>query len=345
MATLGFEVDWFDNIANTNQKLYLKYFLNDNTIELLHYHKNSAFLKRIHYPSVTKSDLYIGNSITVYNRLLTITAYANSATEDYMVNSEVHVACTVNRDDSHLLGEILKCGRSNGLKIGRTCSTSAPIPMAGLNIIPNDFVIEFVCFSSKHAENFIAGLEGMPGVSAVTMEANMIGQIMSAAAPMDVPQNCSLCLVKPHVLTSNRAEEVVNAIINNGSLVISGIMVTHLHFDMANELFRVYRNMISNYAALLEQVCSGPSMALMVTPANNLDPDEPVVPVLRELCGPNNCELAAILRPNSIRAKLGNPGLKSNVVENGVHCTDLDDDGFMECSYFFKTMSSIRQME
>ena len=65
MSTLGFEVEWFDNSSNSCQYLYLKYFLTDNTIELLHKNKNATFLKRIYYPSVTLSDLFIGNSVTV----------------------------------------------------------------------------------------------------------------------------------------------------------------------------------------------------------------------------------------------------------------------------------------
>lgn len=65
MSTLGFEVEWFDTVAASVQVLYLKYFLDDNTIELIHSKKNTTFLKRIYYPSVTLNDLFIGNSVTV----------------------------------------------------------------------------------------------------------------------------------------------------------------------------------------------------------------------------------------------------------------------------------------
>ena len=47
MATLGFEVEWFDTLANCTQLLYLKFYLNDGTLELIHHNKNSHFLKRI----------------------------------------------------------------------------------------------------------------------------------------------------------------------------------------------------------------------------------------------------------------------------------------------------------
>ncbi len=63
MSVLGFEVEWFDQVSGILQTLYLKFFLDNNTIELLH--NNTIFLKRIFYPEVRLEDLYIGSSVTV----------------------------------------------------------------------------------------------------------------------------------------------------------------------------------------------------------------------------------------------------------------------------------------
>jgi len=63
MSVLGFEAEWFDQVSGILQTLYLKFFLDNNTIELLH--NNSIFLKQIYYPDVTLQDLYIGNSVTM----------------------------------------------------------------------------------------------------------------------------------------------------------------------------------------------------------------------------------------------------------------------------------------
>ena len=86
-------------------------------------------------------------------------------------------------------------------------------------------------------------------------------------------------------------------------------------------------------------------MALIISGANGASdsPDAPsIVPAFRELCGPNNCELAALLNAKSLRALVGVPGMKTNIVQNGIHCTDLPDDGFMECSYFFETIAKLK---
>ena len=63
MSVLGFELEWFDQVSGILQTLYLKFFLDDNTIELLK--DTSTFLKRIYYPDVKLSDLFVGNSIAM----------------------------------------------------------------------------------------------------------------------------------------------------------------------------------------------------------------------------------------------------------------------------------------
>lgn len=60
---LGFNIEWYDNISNMIQNLFLKFFVADNTIEILK--EKSAFLKRIYYPDVKFSDLYLGNTLTM----------------------------------------------------------------------------------------------------------------------------------------------------------------------------------------------------------------------------------------------------------------------------------------
>lgn len=61
--TLGFELEWFDTVARTLKTLFLKYFLDDSTIEILVDKK--AFLKRIYCAEVQITDLFVGNSISM----------------------------------------------------------------------------------------------------------------------------------------------------------------------------------------------------------------------------------------------------------------------------------------
>ena len=61
-----------------------------------------------------------------------------------------------------------------------------------------------------------------------------------------------------------------------------------------------------------------------------------VVAQFRELTGPLSPELARVLRPKSLRALFGR-----DIALNGIHCTDLLDDGEMECAYVFHTLASL----
>jgi nucleoside-diphosphate kinase len=44
-------------------------------------------------------------------------------------------------------------------------------------------------------------------------------------------------------------------------------------------------------------------------------------------------EIARALRPKSLRALFG-----SDKIKNAVHCTDLPEDGTLECEYFFSIL-------
>lgn len=63
MSVLGFELDWLNEVSGIIQIIYMKYFLDDQTVELLT--EKTCFLKRIYYPQVNLSDMFIGNTVTM----------------------------------------------------------------------------------------------------------------------------------------------------------------------------------------------------------------------------------------------------------------------------------------
>ena len=74
---------------------------------------------------------------------------------------------------------------------------------------------------------------------------------------------------------------------------------------------------------MVEHLSCGPCIALEIRQEN-------AVKSFRQLCGPMDPEIAKNLRPNTIRAKYG-----KDRVMNGIHCTDLEEDGVLEVEYFF----------
>jgi nucleoside-diphosphate kinase len=73
-------------------------------------------------------------------------------------------------------------------------------------------------------------------------------------------------------------------------------------------------------------LASGPAVVLEVRQEN-------AVEKFRELCGPFDPEIARKLQPKTLRAKYG-----VDRVQNGIHCTDLAEDGVLETHFVFSTL-------
>lgn len=92
----------------------------------------------------------------------------------------------------------------------------------------------------------------------------------------------------------------------------------------ACEFLEIYRGVLPEFIPYTEQMTSGPCIVMEVRQENAVDS-------FRTLCGPMDPEIAKNLRPNTLRARFG-----CDRVMNGIHCTDLPEDGVLESSYFFE---------
>merc|ERR1719263_1639291 len=86
------------------------------------------------------------------------------------------------------------------------------------------------------------------------------------------------------------------------------------------------RGVLPEYHDTVQQCCAGPCLVMEVR-------QEDAVNALRKLGGPHDPEVAKHLRPNTLRAQFG-----LDRVRNGVHCTDLPEDGLLEVEYFFNIL-------
>lgn len=143
----------------------------------------------------------------------------------------------------------------------------------------------------------------------------------------NIPQlsNCSCLIIKPHVIKEGSLGKVIDLIISSG-FEISSMEMFYLDKVTAEEFFEVYKGVLAEYSSIIDEVSSGPIIAMEVRQEN-------VVERLRSLVGPHDPEIAKILRPNTIRSIYG-----KDRVKNAVHCTDLVDDGVLEVQYFFELL-------
>jgi nucleoside-diphosphate kinase len=120
---------------------------------------------------------------------------------------------------------------------------------------------------------------------------------------------------------------VIDMILNEG-FEISAMEMFYLSKATIEEFYDVYKSVLPEYIPQIDHFISGPSIVLEVRQQN-------VVRTFREMVGPTDPEIAKYLRPHTIRAKFG-----QDRVRNAVHCTDLPEDGTIECEYFFNILQA-----
>ncbi len=157
-----------------------------------------------------------------------------------------------------------------------------------------------------------------------TIENVLYSPSMKTTATFD---NCTCCIVKPHVIKSKESGLVLNAILTEG-YEVSALQIFNLNRASAAEFLEVYSGVVTEFNAMVDELISGPALVLEIRA-------EKAVASFRETAGPWDISFARELFPSTLRARFG----RSNV-QNAVHCTDLEGDGVSEVGYFFDLMSS-----
>jgi nucleoside-diphosphate kinase len=65
-----------------------------------------------------------------------------------------------------------------------------------------------------------------------------------------IMNNCSLCLIKPHMLTSGLAGQLIDIIIQEG-FEISAMEMFYLNTGTAEEFYDVYKGVLPEYLPLI----------------------------------------------------------------------------------------------
>ena len=140
-----------------------------------------------------------------------------------------------------------------------------------------------------------------------------------------VLNNCTLCIIKPHIIRDGMLGQVIDSILAEG-FEISAMEMFYLSRAVIEEFYSVYKGVLPEYLPVIEHISNGPSVILEVRQEN-------AVESFRSFVGPHDPEIAKYLKPDSLRAKFG-----SDKVKNAVHCTDMAEDGVLECEYFFNIL-------
>ncbi|KAG9394080.1 Nucleoside diphosphate kinase [Carpediemonas membranifera] len=136
-------------------------------------------------------------------------------------------------------------------------------------------------------------------------------------------EKSSLVLIPRHSLPN--LGEIISKILEEGFNVTAMEMFIVDKSDAA-DFYEIYRGVHQDYQGLVDELSSGPVVALEVTGEN-------AQAELRELAGPSDPAIARTVAPDSLRGKYG-----KSVAKNAVHVTDLPTEAAAEVKFWFKLL-------
>jgi nucleoside-diphosphate kinase len=305
------------------------------------------FLKKTKIPTVTMDTLHMGAVVTVYSRQLKIVEYGDSHTEAAFSLARQQTLCVVKPGAVHLAGKVINASQKSGFSVARvkmaqlssaeasamfgeaSASELSSGPSMGVSLVGDDAVSSFKALAKELVSSLGDCVVYSESADAVASQTSAF----FANAPACRLADTALCLVKPSAM--DHLGLVLDAVMGAGFTMTGASTFTLDRVD-AVEFLEVYKGVVPEFAAAVDELTSGPFVAIEVAQSgSNGTSENGVVEALREACGPADPEIARVLRPNSIRAKFG-----FDKVRNAVHCTDLPEDGELETHYFFKILQN-----
>ncbi|CAD7941764.1 unnamed protein product [Amoebophrya sp. A120] len=364
-----FQTEWFDGGASLIRYYQFTFYPKDNTIELYDTKAKRLFLKRSHCPSVTADKLYLGSTLCIHSRHMRIVDYCDVFTRNIFEEQKSRTLALIKPDAYQHIGKIIELIHEHGLVISKlqmlkmtkgfaeeqyaehkgkpfyenlvnfmTSDVCVAMELIGKNAVSTWRSLMGPTNTQKAQEEAPGSIRARFGTDGTRNAAHGSDSSGSAARELNlffgeenklpttaIFNNCTVGIVKPHAVTSGHAGPIVDRILEEG-FEISAMKLWTLEKNLAEEFMEVYRGILPEYHDLVEELASGPALVMEIRQEN-------AVESFRKLVGPIDPEVAAHLRPNTLRAKFG-----SNRIENAVHCTDLPEDGLLEVEYFFNVL-------
>lgn len=342
-AQYSVHLEWVDPHSELLRKFQLKYFEVDSTLEIYDLGQRRMFLKRVAPPEGTRAtDLYVGNTVTIYSRKMQVTGYADERTARFFRAARSKCVAVVLPRAVRRLGAILDGVKEAGMDIGRArmlrLSATEAAKLDGLGgrggggdaralssgaVVALELVAPDCWSIATLLGRGSPGLRITPSQAAVDAEIDFCfsGDRTGTALHRD----CTVCLVRPYAVAQGAAGSIISDIQAAGFVITAFETVEFTEQDAA-DLYEAYTGVVAESFAWAKDLASGHAIAMEIA-------GEDVAAKFREFVGPYNPEIAKILRPESLRAKHG-----VDAARNAVHCTDLPTDGPLESKFIFHVM-------
>ncbi|KAJ3370198.1 Nucleoside diphosphate kinase 7 [Allomyces arbusculus] len=349
-SRLALHCEYHDPHADLIRRYLLFFYPHDNSVEMYDVALQRTFLKRAKYPPLKLADLVPGTAVSVFARQLHLTDYADNFTRAQLHKAVETVMVYV--PDVQTVGHVLSrisTGSGGPATVQAIRAVTAEAVMAArLVSSPPRGTAVVVKVAAATATGAPPGRPASapphsPTLAAVADAAvapcggvrvtdeRAFDALMRAPRPARDLKDASLLVVKPHAVAQGHVGAILRDLVAGGFQIVDMQSFTLAKPD-AEDFLEIYKGVLPEYHMMVQELTAGPLVAVHVTHST-----QPVrtVPLLRDLCGPDDPDLANVLRPRALRAQYGH-----DKVHNAVHCTDLPDDARLEVDFFFQIMAA-----
>lgn len=330
-----FITEWYDSHAEIKRRYQLMHYAKDNTIEMYDIKNKRKFLNRTKHTNLPEI-LLIGTKLQIHSRQHTIVDYGDDKTRKEHTGYNESCCIVLKPGYMRLIGQIIHAAINNGLKVTNVRSVHLTGDMAGQMSIPAGDVVGFeikghdavgrVNQLFKENDAFQNTCHISESTEAAQRELGLFFH-SSLGGTSTCADGSTCAVIKPHAI--KKAGLILNEIISEG-FTISAVRMHSLDRKEVEEFYEVYRDVVSEYSGMVDELSCGPSIILEISGHAS---GKNVHQSFRQFCGPSDTKVAAAIRPQTIRAKFG-----VNKVQNAIHCTDLETDGAFESNFMFNVL-------
>ncbi|XP_026280816.1 nucleoside diphosphate kinase 7 [Frankliniella occidentalis] len=375
-ARYCFKGEWKEVENCKVTEFLITYFPGDSSIELFDLKKHRLFLKRNKCHQVALKDLFVGNSVNIFSRQITITDYGDSMTKQRLSIKMQKTFGLLQSNQIKNLGPILEAIQEGGFTIGRMRMISLTREQALVlfknvkeAVLQNDLVTHTI-------SGPVVVLE-LLGNNAIQSWADFIGPMDPEEAKRSSPtsliakygHDCS----RNGFFASNISEEVehllslffpercnpqhqVSSLVANIKNCTCCIVKPHafqmgLLGPIVSSIQKAGFEITGLRLVLLDHSAAEEFLEIYST----VLPEFPAMVtqlcsgscVAMEICGKGDntpTQFREFVGPSDpeIAKKLRPNSLRArfgvNKIQNAVHCTDLPDDAELELEYFFRLL-------
>jgi nucleoside-diphosphate kinase len=245
----------------------LMYFVRhtgSNEVEMIDLKTNKKFLKRCPYPSLLLKDLYVGGTVTIFSRQLQVVAFSDPFTQRTLGARQIKCLAVVSASALQYTGLAITEAQKEGINVeairmvhlnGRDADEVAAGRPDLINAFRDTVVVMQLVGSdtpnvwSKVISRLPGGNEAFFGsinASDGDREVKLMFGPNARGSETATYDNCTLCVIKPHIVRDGKAGEVITAI-NEAGFQISAIKSFTLNLVEAEEFLEIYKGVLPEF--------------------------------------------------------------------------------------------------